>query len=506
MRKKLIRETILKSLSIVILMLVCMAYNYVGIQAATDVEEIETDTEISGSVDVDEVKYYKFVVSKTGYFNVSLKSADALNMNCPNFSIFDSENNTIASYSHNHSWSTSMQSQNYAFKKGTELYIKVTWCNEGYSGNSEKPEEYKLTINEVEADNWEQEYNNTIASATEVISNKEYNGQVVGSEDVDYYKFVVSKTGYFNISMNKAYESDKSCPNLTILDSEYATIASYNYDYNHYSSMQSRKYAFKKGTELYIKITWCSDGYSSGTENYKFTINEVESGNWEKEYNDTANTANEISLNKEYYGQIMYRDDIDYYKFTLSQPSTVNWSFRKKEVSDTNPAWGIYLINDKNEKIGDGGTASIQKNLNLPKGTYYICVQMNCYTDSSRCVGLDYKLKLTSKPINTKAPTIKSIKSAKKNIIIKWNKQNDGSKYAVTVGTNKKFSGKTGKFYFESSSTGGKLTYFYSDKWGYNKEAFKKKKTYYVKVNKYYEDAFGNVHNGKSVIKKVTIK
>ena len=52
MRKKLIKETILKSLSIVILMLVCMAYNYVGIQAATDVEEITTNTEISGSVDL----------------------------------------------------------------------------------------------------------------------------------------------------------------------------------------------------------------------------------------------------------------------------------------------------------------------------------------------------------------------------------------------------------------------------------------------------------------------
>ena len=70
----------------------------------------------------------------------------------------------------------------------------------------------------------------------------------------------------------------------------------------------------KTGTEIglaagtyYLRVV--DSSYSA--ETYRFTVNYTPSAFWEKEFNETIVTANDISVNSEFSGAIMASSDVD---------------------------------------------------------------------------------------------------------------------------------------------------------------------------------------------------
>ncbi len=97
----------------------------------------------------------------------------------------------------------------------------------------------------------------------------------------------------------------------------------------------------------------------------------------EAEPNNTAETATVLELNKECSGVISTGDDVDFYKFTTTQPGIISFDFSNESVSNNN-SWEIKLIGIE---CGDMYTTSVRgSNLGtvssptygVRPGTYYI--------------------------------------------------------------------------------------------------------------------------------------
>ena len=105
-----------------------------------------------------------------------------------------------------------------------------------------------------------------------------------------------------------------------------------------------------------------------------FTIQYEPAGSYvgEVEPNNKFDSAVEIELNKQYWGSCLYKYDYDYYHFTLSRPSKVEFSF-SKTLKDYSLTGALYCEDQKGntKKLGNIGT------MRLEAGSYYILVSSN---------------------------------------------------------------------------------------------------------------------------------
>ena len=119
----------------------------------------------------------------------------------------------------------------------------------------------------------------------------------------------------------------------------------------------------------------------------------------ETESNNTRYTANKISLNAEYTGNISSSSDVDWYEFSLSSAGYVYVDFRHNTVSSANNYWRLKIVNSDGDDIAQGSyfyfrgddynTVSTDK-LGLPAGTYYVIVESTSSYQSS----VSYTLKV----------------------------------------------------------------------------------------------------------------
>ena len=142
-------------------------------------------------------------------------------------------------------------------------------------------------------------------------------------------------------------------------------------------------------TRFYVKLyaNWYSD------ISFNFRINYEVTNSWEKEYNDTYQVASAINLNEQYYGDLQYDYDVDWYKFTLPQDGYISMDFTHGYVERDWRYWQIDLYNSSYSKLehyGIGGkTVSYNSNqIGLPAGTYYLKIYNDWYCD------LEYGLKI----------------------------------------------------------------------------------------------------------------
>ncbi len=117
----------------------------------------------------------------------------------------------------------------------------------------------------------------------------------------------------------------------------------------------------------------------------------------ESESNNTAATANTVSLNSTIAGNLSTNSDVDWYKFTTTQSGYFYVTFEHTFLSSGSGYWYIYLYNDSgvNNIDGTSSSYSVSGNANcttnkygVPAGTYYIRITKNNYS------GNDYSLRV----------------------------------------------------------------------------------------------------------------
>lgn len=271
----------------------------------------------------------------------------------------------------------------------------------------------------------ESESNDSLKTADEINVNKTYSGRLQNEEDVDYYKLRLDSKGKLSIKFtHPKFDEDRTFWTISLLSQN--EDLQYELDSNGQAAeTTSPNMRLNSGT-YYIKVT--GDNYSS--EKYSFTISfEEENDSYETEPNDNLSTqATSINTGKKYTGNIDSEDDIDYYRFTITEKSKVWIDFSHTKISESGTLWKISLFNDYNgsliEMDSTGETARLSSDrLRLPVGNYYIKISgyhwsdfdytfcVNSQTEGSEAESEPDDDHVTATPISFNSPVTGNLQS-----------------------------------------------------------------------------------------------
>ncbi|MBR0508584.1 MAG: InlB B-repeat-containing protein, partial [Clostridia bacterium] len=218
--------------------------------------------------------------------------------------------------------------------------------------------------------------NDTTGTATRINVNQTYSDNIVKSSDVDYFTFTTSSAGYVQLEFTHGLLTDTSNNWYVYLyDSNLQEIGKIDVPGN-ITSKKTAQTGIPAGT-YYIKV---EDGWNFSDITYQIKAIYSSSNYWEKEKNETAQTANSISLNSTYSGAVYNNSDLDFYTFTTSNAGYVQLEFTHELLTDTNNNWYVYLYDSNLKEIGKidvPGNITSKKTAQtgIPAGTYYIKVE-----------------------------------------------------------------------------------------------------------------------------------
>ena len=343
---------------------------------------------ITGSISsTSDTDYYKITSAAKGYLSFQLqhdKVSSKLATDIYSVAVCDASGNTIYTMT-SRTDEEKTESVNFGLAAGT-YYLKVsgvTYLNASgsfaiYGTNGET---YKLNASWTNADNWECESNDTIAAANKMESGKAIYGNLYGVSDVDYYGIETAKDGYIVVNLQHSKVTGRQ--NTAIYAVTVCDVSG-NAIYEMTSKAQeesgdSIKLGLTAG-KYFVKVA-SQNTYYGGNYAIKTTFKACST--WEKESNDTYDTANTAVSGATYSGDIRTYNDKDYFKTTLSANGYINVKLTHPVVSgqETTNMYVLSVIRKVDQdqytevyttNIRGGDTSVSTPNLGLPKGEYYV--------------------------------------------------------------------------------------------------------------------------------------
>lgn len=221
---------------------------------------------------------------------------------------------------------------------------------------------------------------------TTIISvNKVYQGTVQNGGE-KYYSFTLQNDGLVTLSMlrnsNSSWEvqlTDSNGNQLKDFTTSSGTTA---------IGYEERQVGLAKGT-YYVRI---ADNDNGSANPFNFQVKYTAGTGYEKELNNSVETANSIQLNTVYKGAMQDYDDQDFYTFTTQSDGNITLSMKRNTAAN----WHVTLYSAdgqtyKDFYTTDGNTAKgyEERQIGLPKGTYYVAVENNDYS-----VDVNYELQV----------------------------------------------------------------------------------------------------------------
>ncbi|MDY3937113.1 MAG: InlB B-repeat-containing protein, partial [Oscillospiraceae bacterium] len=328
---------------------------------------IEFSSKYSGQIALnDDNDYYSFTLPESGRISINVTAVMA-NIY---YHLVDKNGNLIWD-SDRVCWDErSGQSQNtFEFDLVAGDYYFRVGKTYGSTGNYNFKIDYKSASESFKED--QSTFYNDISTACSVKFDTLYKGQIASNDDKDMYVFSIAESGKVTLNIN-AY-----CYRLNYIlyDENGDAIWSQNdieWDSNSKQSQRTYTLDLVSG-KYYFGVLKNSTGNYDFKMTYK-PANESFKENQTTKYNDIA-SAFEISLGKEYNGQIAINDTNDYYKFTLAEPKKVYLKF--SGAMD----YLFYYVYDSNgnEVYGNGyrcndvtGKFEATDSVDLSAGTYYL--------------------------------------------------------------------------------------------------------------------------------------
>lgn len=464
-----------------------------------EIREIPTNTVVDDCLETDEaVKYYKFTMDKTGYFQMSFQ--------IPGFDVdpvwgwkvtlLDTDGNTSL-YEAQIKQNTVFPA--FPFAKGKVCYIKISAQHSDYAPTGVA---YQICMNTFEDTSWEVEDNNDATKANKIVANTLYRGNLMLDDDVDYYAFETTEDGYFTL--------DFAIPGIDVDVNWgwYVTIFKDQKEIHNYTWKENSvtcPYNFEKGTKLLIKIEAAFSNYCPKYVEYDFTVKTTASKTWEQESNDEITLANNLPFGKNYQGTIYVSDDNDYYKLNMTKSGFITYTFHPNGMPEQmNWGYHLYLYNTDNKLLYEVNEVKGKDSatLYLNKGVYYfrIAAQSSNYEPDNYMI---YNLKVTNKA--AAKPAKVTIKSLKTSAYTSWGSKRYNFKYKIKGIANVKgyeYQYCTNKKFKKDMQTGT-----FEDVAGIFGENLVKKKKYYVRIRAYYETPDGEKAYGAwSSVKTIKIK
>ena len=344
---------------------------------------------IESSNDID---YYAFTLSNKGSVSFTFNYTNGTPGH--RIRLYDSSNNEIQNvYLYQTDTILPYTTDKVRLPAGT-YYIRIERAyNDAFN-------DYSLRINYVDesAGYFESETNNAVNQATSMTNGQPVVGNIQNSGDIDYYSFTLNGNGSLNLAFN--YKNGVPGHRIRLYDSSSNEIQNiYLYQADTVLPYTMTKLRLSAGT-YYIRIERAyNDSFNDYTIKYEFTD---ETGRYfEKESNDSANTASTIYFNTEYVGNIQSSSDKDYYSFAVAQNQSISLTFDYKSGTGHR----IRLFDSGNKEIqntyiyqADTIMPFTTNEVSVTAGTYYILIE-RAYNDSFD----DYTIKVNG--TGTAAPS-----------------------------------------------------------------------------------------------------
>ncbi|RKJ63391.1 hypothetical protein D7Y06_14900 [Roseburia sp. 1XD42-69] len=354
-----------------------------------DARGISVNTTVNGSLPTSSTEnYYKFTLPRAGYiyveFNHGYVDRDS---DFWNFSIYNGSYEYITDRSSNGKKLTTTY-HSVGLAAGT-YYIKI---NPGYYWSDIS---YNFVVHFVASNSWEKEKNDSFESANVFGTNIAVCGSIQESNDLDFYKFEVPQDGMAYIEFNHEYvDSDWDFWNIRIYNQDFEELMSRNASGKKLNRIYG-KLGIPAGT-YYIRIMEIRSWQVYWSEaSYNFIFHTEASNAWEKERNESFQTANALAVNSNVNGSIREDSDKDFYRFEISQAGYVNFDFGHTYVDSDRNYWNITIFNGSYEELisrdADGKTLNRSYAVvGVPAGIYYVRVTKSYWSDAAYNLKVNY--------------------------------------------------------------------------------------------------------------------
>lgn len=209
--------------------------------------------------EIDKYDYYYAAMPKTGYAQIYLGrrdlDGDNSSMQGWNISVYVGGKKVMDSvYVSEATAMEGYSSPKFGYQKGQKIYVRLE--NSGAATNVD----YKIKMKTVASSTWETESNDSKSKADKLKINKKYYGTCMRSNDADWYKYKVTKTGKIRF-----YGGDSDIDvtgihffELYVNNKKELSVSTYDDAMKFLGTVR-----VKKGQTIYIKVTgYKNNGYA----------------------------------------------------------------------------------------------------------------------------------------------------------------------------------------------------------------------------------------------------
>lgn len=332
------------------------------------------------TVDTD---WYTFELTEDSCINLSFTHSDNTFPTVGwNITLMDMQQQTIAQLTSRLN-ETSVRTGVIGLKSGT-YYVRV-------DSQTNNTATYTLLVGADKAVNNEFELNddpeNAISLPADLTVNGSLSDRLLGL-DKDYYKITVPADGYIDFEFShELLEGDKKGWNIRIFkpmqDGSYMQLVRKISMWNEEKTL-IENLGLAAG-DYYVCIDGDSVSYNSATYGCKWSF--TEETNFEKEPNNSPESAESVLFGQEYRGAIISTDmtfDEDYYKFELTEDTRMGVNFGHEAGVGGDHCWTVSIINENGETVATVKSALSQTLVAIdaaeyPAGIYYLKVETGDY-------------------------------------------------------------------------------------------------------------------------------
>ncbi len=238
-----------------------------------------------------------------------------------------------------------------------------------------------------------------------VTQNSTVIGTINSKDDYEAFIFDVEKDGALSIRLDHD----------NLLDSIKCGYVVTLYKVVEGESREYKEITYFESFWSDVTSSWGEIGVSPGTYcvvvepgadilygEFTFVTTFTPSSTFEKELNDTKESANPLGVGRAFYGSSSQRNDgydHDWFTFELKNDSCINISFSHDDLTFPKAGWNVKLINDKDQVICDftsklTDTLIKTGEIGLRAGTYYVKVE------SVSTIADTYSIVVGSKKVN----------------------------------------------------------------------------------------------------------
>jgi len=348
----------------------------------SDATPISLNTSYSGSLsDAKDVDFYVFTLEENSAVNVTVKTPGSAGKSTVyNYAVYNASNGIKLS--------TVSVPGNVLLAETGNLYLSSgTYLVQAAKGTAFTNDEYILTVNVSRNGFMESEDNNTPETADAVPVNEDVHASIGQEGDIDCYTFTLDGDAVVQPRFTfKPTDSSSKTYVLTMMDSSRRELLKVYI-------------GGKESTKVIAPVALTAGTYTVKIENPRFVRQDytlhlvsmaVDAA--EKEPNDSLGLATNLLTGSARTGVLTTETDVDYYKLTFAEQTTVTLKFSFAQSTSKNTAFVLTVEqNGKTQWTANikGDSGGMDQQLQFPAGEYYIKVKPSTWLSAVYTIAVD---------------------------------------------------------------------------------------------------------------------